>query len=598
MSKIEEHPDLVIGLHNSLNKDGTDFRSDDDKEKEKKEEEEESFEFSDEPIKKKEPKKEPPKPPVQEERPETISISDESRQSSIMVIGAKNSGKSQYVIPMFAKQDFQQKDTGMTIIVGQRDMAYLLYAMAKKAKRKVVLLKPEINFDILSELLWAPEWDYDYINDNVINYAKAIHDKEIVIIDMEYYHYRTNAVRATSMLLMQLVTDMAAVQETGKYRHFVYVDNAERYLPFLELLLTDGSSYNMSTILFFQGRNTFKAYGTDYTTMLDNNVMNTILMPNLNWEDTQYYASRLCPANWPIKKFLPHFYKREYTRFAYDIINDAFERQTGSDGHLFIIKEDEMEGYRKAARKYRKELKQDFREDTALRKSLMQEEERQLNIRKSKETKKVYPTFSGSSTEEEPVYEVPSVNPMERVMEKTEKSIDQEEEVTRHEVHPEEHFSGDNEEIEIPLTSPIPEEDPAEEILEKAGEFEGDTEDYLARIEDAFSGEMPEADSDSLEPETEELEEEIPEAEPDDDEFPEFQKILEKSEASADKEEKRSREMADALVPEEDKEIVIDIKPQANITSNRNSFFARPVKLLRVRSQEDQFNKALKDLGI
>ena len=597
MSKVEEHPDLVIGVHNSLNKDGTDFRSDDEREKDKKEEEE-SFEFSDEPVKK-EPPKPKPKPKEPEERPETIKISDESRRSSIMVIGAKNSGKSQYVIPMFAKQDFQQKDTGMTIIVGQRDMAYLLYAMVKKAKRKVVLLKPEINFDILSELLWAPEWDYDYINDNVINYAKAIHDKEIVIIDMEYYHYRTNAVRATSMLLMQLVTDMAAVQETGKYRHFVYVDNAERYLPFLELLLTDGSSYNMSTILFFQGRNTFKAYGTDYTTMLDNNVMNTILMPNLNWEDTQYYASRLCPANWPIKKFLPHFYKREYTRFAYDIINDAFERQTGSDGHLFIIKEDEMEGYRKAARKYRKELKQDFREDTALRKSLMQEEERQLNIRKSQETKKVYPTF-GNTPAEEQVYEPAKVNPMNSVMEKTEKSISDEEEVIRREgaiASSPDIPEAEEKEIEIPLSPEIPEEDPAEEILEKAGEFDGDAEDYLARIEDAFSGDMPEAPDDAFEASSEEPEEEHLE-EPDEDEFPELQKILEKSEASADKEEKRSKEMTAALVPEEDKEIVINIQPSANITSNRNSFFARPVKLLRVKSQEDQFNRALKDLGI
>jgi hypothetical protein len=183
-----------------------------------------------------------------------IYINDDARRSSTMVLGVKNSGKSQFVIPMFVEQDLKQKDTGMTIIVGQRDMAYLLYAMAKKARRKVKLLKPEVNFDILNQLLWSDQWDYDFINNNVIDYKKEIHEKTVIIIDMEYYHYRNNAVRAASMLILQLITDMCATQATGKRRHFVYIDDAQRYLPFLELLLSDGDSYNMSTILFFQGR--------------------------------------------------------------------------------------------------------------------------------------------------------------------------------------------------------------------------------------------------------------------------------------------------------------------------------------------------------
>ena len=162
-----------------------------------------------------------------------IFLSEESREGVTLFLGLAKSGKSQFIIPSLFKQDLDKKDAGMTIICSQKDLAYTLYAMAKDAKRKVVLIKPSTNFAILNELLKMDEWNYKYIDQYVIDYKKAIEKREVVIIDMEYDYYRNDAVRATIMLLLQFQTDMTMTPETKKRKHYFYIDDCQRYLPFI-----------------------------------------------------------------------------------------------------------------------------------------------------------------------------------------------------------------------------------------------------------------------------------------------------------------------------------------------------------------------------
>lgn len=534
-----------------------------------------------------------------EKNTKKVKITDEARMSSVMVLGTKSSGKSQYVIPMFAKQDFAQKNTGMTIIVSQRDMAYLLYAIAKKEKRKVHLLKPEINFDILSALLWADSWNYDYINNEVIDYSKAIHDKEIVIIDMEYYHYRNNAVRATSMLLMQLITDMASVQKTGKYRHFVYVDNADRYLPFLELLLTDGNSYNISTILFFQGRNTFNCYGNDFTTLIDNNVMNTILMPNLNWEDTKYYGEKLCPPEEDVKAFTHKLMTRKFGQIEYDIIGEDYAREIGG-GYLWTIPDTEMESYKKAAKKYRKSLKQDFNEDISYRKALLEEEDNKINLHR-KPVSPIYPSLRPKK-ENEKAGEVET--PLDNVLKKTEQHIEEEPELP--EIIEKNDFSDapqSKEKEAKPEEDTTEEKDESDELLNNIDYNGEDTDDYLDKIEKELNGSSGSEDTDDV---FSEIEGQLSA------DNMEFQSMESDTEHKAEDMNAAEEEMKPAKKEEvgsksggSGKPLSIDITPHVDIRDNKKSFFARPVRAikaykndLRVMSQEDQFNKTLKNMGI
>ena len=284
-----------------------------------------------------------------------IFLSEESREGVTLFLKLAKSGKSQFIIPSLFKQDLDKKDAGMTIICSQKDLAYTLYAMTKDAKRKVVLIKPSTNFAILNELLKMDEWNYKYIDQYVIDYKKAIEKREVVIIDMEYDYYRNDAVRATIMLLLQFQTDMTMTPETKKRKHYFYIDDCQRYLPFIEMLIESGKAYNVYTNLFFQGRNQFKTNEKDYTGFVDNNVRNTILMNNLNFDDCKYYAEKLCPKEIEYKDYLYDMNHMKYGWFSYDIQDQNHQTQSGK-GILQGLGKEYNNRIKKKAIKYRKQL--------------------------------------------------------------------------------------------------------------------------------------------------------------------------------------------------------------------------------------------------
>lgn len=234
-------------------------------------------------------------------------ISEKNRMLNSLVLGKKKSGKSNNLLTSFAKQDFEKKDCGITFIVSRKDMAYTLYAMARDAGRKksdIIILKPSANFAIANEMIGLSEYSYEQIAE-YIDYKEAIKKKKVVIIDMEYSRYRDYAIKATAMLLMQLQVDMQDVQYTLKRNHFVYIDDAHSYLPFIELLLTTGEEYNVGTMLFMQSRDEVKRNqknNEDYISLLDNNIRNLILTSGLNTSDAEFYrkqfiSSKLFPNN-------------------------------------------------------------------------------------------------------------------------------------------------------------------------------------------------------------------------------------------------------------------------------------------------------------
>ena len=350
-----------------------------------------------------------------------VIICNEAREGTTLFLGMAGSGKSQYILPVIFKQDVARKDYGMTVIVNQKDTAYTLYAMAKEAKRKVILLKPSTNYAVFNPLLNQSEWNYDYINRNIINYKQAIKDKAIVIIDMEYDFYRNDAVRATTLLLLQLQTDMCMTKETHKNRHLVYIDDCQHYLPFIGMMIECGNSYNVSCSLFFQGRNQFIANGKDYTGFIDNNVKNTFLMNNINYEDAKYYSEKLCPAGIEYKDNLFTFMHMPFGRFVYDLQTENYQRAAGLGQLLGINKEDD-ERIKKSAIKFRKKLTK--QKDVEINSQLLQPEiqalydEYQSRLKKSKLKAQENPESSPESTKQS-ADETP-VSTLENIKEVTE----------------------------------------------------------------------------------------------------------------------------------------------------------------------------------
>lgn len=258
------------------------------------------------------------------EEGKNIFIPKQSRFLNTLILGTKGSGKTTGILPMFLEQDFNDKDCGATIIVSKNEIAYTLYALAKQYKRDVVILKPSISNEISNKFLWTNSYDYDYINENIINYKEAIKKKKIVIIDMEILKHKNDGLRAVAMLLLQLQLDMQETDITLKKEHYLYIDDANYYLPFLEFLLSYGDNYNIGITLFMKSRKQLIKNGKDYSTLIDSNVRNVLLLNALEKNDITYYKDRIYEY-----KQLTTFYNRNIYDILYEIVDNKGKRKCG-----------------------------------------------------------------------------------------------------------------------------------------------------------------------------------------------------------------------------------------------------------------------------
>ena len=249
-----------------------------------------------------------------------IFITEEARKANLAVYGIKNTGKAYTLIPYLLEQDLARKNTGITIIVDSPGLSWFLYALARIKNRKAEIIKPSINMEVMNKLLFRKEWNYDEIK-QIYDFEKAINSKTVTIIDMEQEKWGDEAVRAVSMLMLQLQSDMV---KASKVNHAVYIDNAADFVPYIKNLLKYGDYYNFSTVLFFKSRNEMQ----EKSILVDNYVRNTILLQGLTFEDAKYFGERLNLSG-NIIDSTQDLLNRDYKEFTYEILAKGFKRETG-----------------------------------------------------------------------------------------------------------------------------------------------------------------------------------------------------------------------------------------------------------------------------
>lgn len=250
----------------------------------------------------------------QNDKHNDLFIAESSRYLNMLVLGSKGTGKTSNLLPFFAEQDISKKLSGCTFIVSDKEMAYNLYSICKQYKRKVHLLKPSIDNEIANKFLWKTTYDYDYINEKIINYKDAIRKKEIVIIDMEVMKYKDDAIRATAMLLLQLRLDLQETDVTQRHSHFLYVDDAYYYINFIDDFLRFGSIYNLGTILFLESRSQLNQK-KDYRNIVEDYVRNTIILNKISMDDYHYYKDCFD------ERIFKNIFNRECTSLIYQTVD-------------------------------------------------------------------------------------------------------------------------------------------------------------------------------------------------------------------------------------------------------------------------------------
>lgn len=277
----------------------------------------------------------------------SIEISEEARKANLAIFGNKNTGKAFTLIPSMFLQDLAVKNKGITIVVDTPELAWYLYGMCKINKKKVELLKPSVNYDIINKLLFIKEWDYEQINE-IYDFKKAIEEKHITIIDMEEERYGEKAVRAASMLLLQLQSVMATT--TKKINHSVYIDGAGSYLPFVKNLLKYGDYFGFSTTMFFKSRGEIG----DNINLIDNYVRNYMVLQGVSYEDAKYFGERFALSD-NLFDSVQKIMDRDYGSVLYEILEDkTFRRKVGEAFLLELTAAEKKEFTDEAAKQKRR----------------------------------------------------------------------------------------------------------------------------------------------------------------------------------------------------------------------------------------------------
>ena len=272
-----------------------------------------------------------------------LYIQEANRLKHLVVVGTKGTGKSTGLLPSLVKQDIEDKKVGVTIIAGEKETALLLYALAKRAGREIVVVKPSLT-DSGKLLLAKKSYDYEGIKEDVLDFEKAIQKKQIVIIDMEFARYQERAIQGVAYMLTALQEAVVKENEVNITKHYLYVDDAYLYLPYLKSHLYSGKDYGLGCTLFLESR--LQLVKPEERAIVDSMIRNTMLMSGLTLEDAVHYSEDV------YEKPIPAMRNRSLKEFIYST-TDKEGRRTQGSGKFQFLSDELLQSLRLAIPRYR-----------------------------------------------------------------------------------------------------------------------------------------------------------------------------------------------------------------------------------------------------
>lgn len=210
----------------------------------------------------------------------------ENETRNIAIIGTARSGKTLYYVPKIIRQTVLGNTAGCTCILNGIDDAYFIVAVLKRMqkKNKLLFIKPSNNPKVYHELVNDEAYDFDRIND-FFNYALAIKNKDIVVIDVEEYKYGDLAKKLMNKLFLHM---WLSIQDEATLRrnHTLVIDTADNYLQNIENIMKTGKYFNFTTISMLTSRH----YLTPENKRILDTLMDTRVCLNLIKEDSVYYG--------------------------------------------------------------------------------------------------------------------------------------------------------------------------------------------------------------------------------------------------------------------------------------------------------------------
>lgn len=239
----------------------------------------------------------------------------DKRLQNTVVYGASGSGKSRYLYMHFAKEQLEDRTSGATFICGKGNQSWLLERLARKHNRDVVFLHPDSDKGT-NEYLKTDFKTGLETQKHLIDYVDAMKNNKIVIVDFDLARTRKKGKDAMVKFLYHL--QRAMVENSDEHPHFVYIDDAEPHLRYLQDLITYGINYSVGTFLFLSSYSLLEVKSRELAYFLNTYCMNTITMNRLSPEDFSYFSRRFYG-----EVIVKDFKRRERNELVAELIIDG-----------------------------------------------------------------------------------------------------------------------------------------------------------------------------------------------------------------------------------------------------------------------------------
>lgn len=260
----------------------------------------------------------------------------------MLILGTMGAGKSEIVLPALIQQDIEDKRAGVTVVVGDKENAMLLYALAKRTGRDVHIIKPSLT-DSGQLLLQKNAYQYNSMKEDIIDFERAIRKKEVVIIDMEYAVHQEKSIQAVAYLLHSFREAMVQENATKETLHYLYVDDSHFYMPYVKPILLQGREYGVGCILALESRQLLLE---EERAIVDAFIRNKMILNGLTISDAKHVAEDI------YERQLPFILNRDNVDFIYATL-DKNGRRTNGVGRYTAMDEALLSSLRLAVPRYR-----------------------------------------------------------------------------------------------------------------------------------------------------------------------------------------------------------------------------------------------------
>lgn len=212
-----------------------------------------------------------------------IKLSHKEQLNHTAIIGCKRLRDNDFFYSKLINEVLNMRDVGGTFFVSSKKDAFNIYSLAKKLKRRVIMLSPTL-IPFKDDALDVENID---IIRNFLNYTNCIYNKYIVVFNIDYMNNKDLSIKFIELLFKIIKESIIDIEKTELQKHNIYFNDSYLYIDYVKDIFYHTREYNVG--LFFFIRNCVNSLFENNLEILADNCLNKIILGSASQLDYNYF---------------------------------------------------------------------------------------------------------------------------------------------------------------------------------------------------------------------------------------------------------------------------------------------------------------------